>query len=66
MSPRGTYPEWDKFLETYQPKSGWKDRGPAPVIETILVTGISEDRRVLMTVERSPFMKALRVKQCVG
>lgn len=48
---RGTYPEWDKFLETYQPKSGWKDRGPAPVIETILVTGLSEDQRVLMTVD---------------
>ncbi len=51
MSPRGTYPQWDEYLEKYGHLHQWGKYGPAPVIETILVTGLSEDHRVLSSVD---------------
>ena len=50
-APRGTYPEWDAYLEKHSTRHDWKGGVPGPVLETILVTGLSEDRRVLMTVD---------------
>lgn len=51
-APKGTYPEWDEYLAKYGDRHDWGPNGlPGPVIETILVKGLSEDRRVLMTVD---------------
>lgn len=51
-APKGTYPEWDEYLAKHGDRHDWGPNGtPGPVLETILVTGLSEDRRVLMTVD---------------
>ncbi len=51
-APRGTYPEWDAYLDEYAHLHDWgPNHLPGPVIETILVKGLSEDRRVLQSVD---------------
>lgn len=50
-APKGTYPEWDEYLSKHADRHNFGKYAPGPVIETILVTGLSEDRRVLMTVD---------------
>lgn len=59
-----TYPHWDRYLAANADKHSWGTDSfgnpmlPGPVLETILVVGLSEDQRVLRTVDevkpRSP------------